>query len=513
MCYPRSMVRPIAPIHGLIAAAALVLACGCHLLLPYDTEGAEGDARADGRAWQDGPQQDTGPRDGPPEANVPREDGQLPDLPGQPPTTGRALNSMVDNQVNDVALDSKGHVYITGTFRKATGFGGGVSLSGNAQGSLFVARYPGDLSKPDWAVSCAGISYDASSMGAALAFDNAGSVLVAGRIKRTATCAGTSVKPSGSSFDVLALALDPVKGTYKWHQTLGGSKPDHGNAVATGSGGNVYVAGTLGDKVTVGSTTYLTDGNDGFVAWIATTPKVEIKTVRVLSTPSTSDGAYDIAWHNASTPYLTVVGTHGGVLKIDGVTVPHQQANDAFMLGLTPDLKPKWGHRIGGDGYDAARSVTSDDKHGAVVVGTAVSTKLKLNSLPLGGGAGDTDPFVARINAKGIVEYAVVIGNPGHEWVHDVEVDATGQARFVTVQPASKAHVAALHTYDVTKGSPAKLPKTLGSAKLVQILGLAMRGASGGYACGWFDGSFDITSPPLTGSAKVAGFVASFSSN
>jgi hypothetical protein len=145
-----------------------------------------------------------------------------------------------------VAVDAAGNVAVVGdSLSPSIAFGGTVLLNPGAKRAGFVA-YLDATGSPVWAKGLGGALGDSTA--AAVAFDGAGNVLVAGALSGTADF-GPGCAPLGAAGELFVAKLAP-SGACLWAETGGG-------AAATGIGvdasGDVLVAGTVGKlDVTLG---------------------------------------------------------------------------------------------------------------------------------------------------------------------------------------------------------------------------------------------------------------------
>lgn len=229
--------------------------------------------------------------------------------------TGPDIN---DDEVNAIAVDNEGNVYITGK-----SFGGSVprqdyvTIKYNRLGEiLWNSRYNGTGNRDDEAK--------------AIAIDNSSNVYVTGY------SFGTSTRR-----DYLTIKYNPV-GETLWTRRYGGSTaPDEANAIAVDNSGNVCVTGRINYPLSGADYTTIKYRNDGETLW-----------VRSYNGPGSSvDEAKAIAVDNSSNVYVT------------GYSFGLGTGNDFATIKYDPSGGTLWTRR-----YDNNLVANSDDGANAIVV-------------------------------------------------------------------------------------------------------------------------------------------------
>ncbi|MCK5797274.1 MAG: PQQ-like beta-propeller repeat protein [Deltaproteobacteria bacterium] len=138
---------------------------------------------------------------------------------------------------------------------------------------------------------------------------------------------------------------------------------------------------------------------------------------------SSSDEAYAISAADDGTVFIT--GDYGGKATF-GATTLTPTKTDVFVAKLDASGKFLWAKSLGGSEIEVARGVAADGSGGTYVVGRyegmAHFGTHSLTASP----AGKAHGFVARLDAKGAVLWAVDIGSPGEASCHDVILAKSG---------------------------------------------------------------------------------------
>ena len=165
----------------------------------------------------------------------------------------------LNDQGQNIAVDSSGNSYITGYFQGTIDFGGGdVTSAGN--NDIFVLKL-NSSGTFQWVQTYGGSENDSVYD---LTIDSSNNIIVAGIFRGTVDFGSGNIVSSGG-IDAFVLKLNS-SGTFQWVQTYGDSTGDSGTGVGVDSSDNIlisgYFQGTIdfggGDVTSIG-------GNDIFV--------------------------------------------------------------------------------------------------------------------------------------------------------------------------------------------------------------------------------------------------------
>jgi hypothetical protein len=196
--------------------------------------------------------------------------------------TGTTTSSDVGQAV---ATDSSGNVFVTGYYSAActlynTGGGVGTTLTWTNGTDVFLAKYS-SAGSVVWATRITGTTAS-TDIGYGVATDSSGNVFVTGYYSAACTLyntdGGTGASLAFTGGIDAFLAKYSSAGSVTWATRIAGTGSDIGYAVATDSGGNVFVTGYYGAALalydTGGSTSttlQYTGGNDVFLAKYSST--------------------------------------------------------------------------------------------------------------------------------------------------------------------------------------------------------------------------------------------------
>ena len=168
---------------------------------------------------------------------------------------------------NDIAVDSKGYVYITGIFDGGggrLGTFGTYRLTSYGKKDVYVAKLDPNL-KWVGAVNAGSPSYKEDSYGLALSGSR---LYVTGHAVSGAkfpTSSGVITTSSKGNMDIFVATLDTTTMKFLSVFTAGGSGDDGGRAIAVDAKGNFFVTGVFRNSATFGSWKLSNTGTGPFI--------------------------------------------------------------------------------------------------------------------------------------------------------------------------------------------------------------------------------------------------------
>jgi hypothetical protein len=368
---------------------------------------------------------------------------------------------------NDVAVDSAGSAYVTGSTTSGdfpTTAGAFQTIAGGA-GDGFVTK----LSPTGSAlVYSTYLGASGSDQGTGIAVTGAGAAVVAGTTGSLAfptTSGAFQTGYGGGSSDASVTEVNPTGSGLVYSTYLGGSATDAGGRVVVDSAGAAYVTGRT----------------------------------QSVSFPTTA-GAAQTALRGTSDAFAAKLPAGGASLA--------------------------WSTLLGGTGTDTGEALAVDDAGAAYVTGSTTSTDLPSALNAYGGGA--NDGYAAKVAAGGAsIAYSTYLGGAAGDVGRGIAVDA-GHDAFVAGQTASSDFPVTSDALQATYpgGTNAAFLATLspsgarafstfyGGSAGAAALGLALDGAGATYVTGSTNSS-DL--PGTSGAAQPANggstdaFVAKFS--
>jgi hypothetical protein len=277
------------------------------------------------------------------------------------------------DEISNIRAGADDRLYVTGDFTQSITLAGN-SFTANGGIDLFVTCFDSSLTTNYWGATGGGSGTDVLqdvvpySNGAATEY-----AYVTGYFAATATLGGTSVTSAGNR-DFVVAKVD-TNGNWIWSESGGSSAVDQSYAIDINSDGDrLYVAGQWEGTMTIGSSTYASNGNrDGFIAYFDTTGAID----DLYQFGSTGfDGVYDLV--SIDDDYLIFAAGHVGNIDFADSTFISNGGLDAFAGKIGPDQHEIWGKNFGGAGAngDVFNSISAGPDtrmHCAGVIGTYAS--------------------------------------------------------------------------------------------------------------------------------------------
>ena len=153
----------------------------------------------------------------------------------------------MDDDAQDVVVDSVGNTYITGHFRQTVDFGGGNITSGGHRDIYVLKLDP--TGAFEW-VKTYGSTSNLADRGLDIDIDSSSNVYITGYFQGTVDFGNGDITASGGS-DIFVLKLDS-SGTFQWVYTAGGAGNDNGKGIAVDTDGNILLTGIFSQTVDFG---------------------------------------------------------------------------------------------------------------------------------------------------------------------------------------------------------------------------------------------------------------------
>ena len=122
---------------------------------------------------------------------------------------------------------------------------------------LWLGTAPARAQTPAWQLALSGISNQpagGTAAATATAVNAAGDVFITGSYKGAVAFGNFSLATTSlTDADVFVAKWSTANATWEWAVRGGGTGPDTGSGIATGSGGEVYVTGTFVNTITNGN--------------------------------------------------------------------------------------------------------------------------------------------------------------------------------------------------------------------------------------------------------------------
>ena len=289
-----------------------------------------------------------------------------------------------------VRADASGNLVVTGYFSGTANFGGTQLVSSNTSG--FVAKYAAQNGQLFWTEALGGTGW---AIGSNVALGVNGTTAVTGRFSGSVDFGGGALASAGGT-DIF-LAMYDTNGAHLWSRALGGAGNDNGSGVATDSSGNPVITGYFYDNVDFGG---------GPLAGAANRSAIFVAKY------AASNGAY--LWAKSFTDVTTppgvsadvvangVVVDGGGNIALTGALTGNVDFGGGLLAGSGADIfiaelsasgAYRWAQRFVALFPDAGSGITCDANADVLIAGSFGQ------AVNFGGGAlspGSGNAFVAK---------------------------------------------------------------------------------------------------------------------
>ena len=260
-------------------------------------------------------------------------------------------------QVEAVAADEDGNVYITADFDGTVVVGSTTLSTTSGSADVLVAKWRTNTGTWAWAVSAGAPNLDDLPFGIAVSDE---AVYVTGVFQGTASFGALTLTSQGSA-DIFVAKLVEVGQTahFAWVQRAGGAGFNIGRSVAV-RGRSVYVSGNFSGTADFGATTLTSvGGSDAFVTKLTDTEHgARFEWAQRAGGPG-SDRFAGLAL-NGSAVYLT--GFFTGTADVGATTLTSAGGSDGWVARLTDTGRSgrfDWAQRLGGSGNDRANGIAA----------------------------------------------------------------------------------------------------------------------------------------------------------
>jgi hypothetical protein len=355
------------------------------------------------------------------------------------------------NQVEDVAVDSNGNVYVTGWYRSASTWNVGNSVSFPAQSGSnkqsFTIKY-NSTGTPQWGKTTGG----SRGEGRSIVTDSSGYVYVTGSFSSSGIVdLGNSVTlPNvGTNLWFTYIVKYDTDGTAQWANAVEATNGSDGYGIAVDSNGNVYVTGryrqttgttSLGNSISLPQTNSDADpctikyNSSGVAQW-----------ANGIGTEGSSGAGpnygYGIATDSNGDVYVTGSYYHSGPSAIslgNAVTIPtNSTTSDAFIVKYNTTGTAQWANVI--DTSETIGVGIATDSSGNVYV-TGIyenhSSTISLgNSVTLPSAVSPgRSIFTAKYDTNGVAQWADALDTAGtgsNSYSYGIATDSNGNV-YVT---------------------------------------------------------------------------------
>ncbi|MBO7651143.1 MAG: T9SS type B sorting domain-containing protein [Bacteroidales bacterium] len=328
-----------------------------------------------------------------------------------------------------------------------------------------------------------------------VAVDNAGNIYVAGTFSETLSIDGHSVTSAGNT-DFYVAKMSP-DGNVVWLKSGGSNAVEQANAIAVDANGNVYVVGLSNDNTSFDGNAFPSRGaKDGFLLKLDSDGNYKyVRTLGCFEDDNASDLAID------GNNNVIVTGYFNYALQVGPLSF-YQDArggDDAFCLKFDPTGEILWSMTYASTSPDYGKRVACDASGNIYLAG-----EFKGN-LSMGGNSlsslSDYNIYLAKFNQSGAVQWAVQQGVTGRDSVNALSVSSAGDVYLAYKQGTGASVVAKFSNSGASQG----IVSFPGSGSLA-IGDIMCDLYNNYYVAGSFTGSLDFGSGAVASSGSGADY-------
>lgn len=347
--------------------------------------------------------------------------------------------SLNDQFSYDVALDNSGNIAVTGSLERSTTFystNGATSTytTSSNYSQIFVAKY-NSAGVLLWR-KVAGSSGNYDCYGRGVNFDPSGNVVFTGRLRGTVSFDAISVSSITNTDDIFVAKLSGANGIYNWVKTAGGSSnEENGFEIVCDNSSNIYINGRYTGTANFGEgaqlTSYTSRGVDdvfvakynsnGILSWVRTAGNVDEEKLGGIAYSSAANAIYICGGYEQTMTFGPGLGSN----PLSSVGSNFYYNGYIAKYDLNGNIQWSAKHGNTGSDHNYSRDVAVDDFGNAYVAGemqfntyfySANNSSFYLR------GFDDREPFLAKYNPSGDLQWAIMASDGDDDFVRGLAV-------------------------------------------------------------------------------------------
>lgn len=330
----------------------------------------------------------------------------------------------------DVATDTSGNVYVTGSFIGKSLTLGSTTLTNTptSNGSYRSQLFVGKLNTSgawQWAAALGGT--DNYEYGENLAVDSAGNVYVAGSFDNNGASVfrNTTLTSKGSN-DIFVTKFNS-SGIFQWVNNAGSSNSDRAYGIALDSGGNLLVTGHFSNNISFGNTNISSKG--GYDVFIAKLSSSGSWLWANGGGGNSTDYGYRIDVDKSDNAYI--VGYVRNTVTLGTLSITTKGNYDIFVAKIDKNGQWLWGQTAGGSSSDYGYTIDVDNSGNVYIGGrfytsSSSSSYATFGSFSLKAKGSSNNMFVAKLNTNGVWQWAKAGNSDSTSYAYGVSVDGSG---------------------------------------------------------------------------------------
>ncbi len=356
---------------------------------------------------------------------------------------GTYFGGISSDIIRSISRDSENNIYVTGETNSA----GSIATSGAYQTAIaggtdiFVAKFNSNGIR-QWATYMGGSNGD---FGYGIAIDLSNNVYIVGNTFSSSGIAsiGAFQQTNGGGSDGFIAKFNSA-GVRQWSTYCGGNDNDFGNAIALGTSGSIYIAGTTSSVngiATPGAHLASYSGNFNEDAFLV---KFDNNGTRQWGTYYGGlgrDFGNGVATDQNENIYITGYGSSGSGIATAGTHKSSPSGTDAYLAKFNASGVRQWGTFYGGSSTDIGNGVATDNAGNIYIVGNTPSADgiSTINAHQTVRGDAVQDGFLAKFSTNGALLWGTYYGGTQSDALHSVTVDINGNVLVAGTTSSSTA--------------------------------------------------------------------------
>lgn len=313
-----------------------------------------------------------------------------------------------------ITNDTSGNVLVSGYFDGISTTFDGITLTNAGGGDAFVLKY-----NPDgniiWAKSIGGSGN--TEYAYSITTDQSNAIYITGRFSSSTMTIGSTVLTNQglSGPDIFITKFDSL-GNVLWADGVGGNFNDIAYGIACDDQANIYVTGNFNsDNISFGANNLTGQGTGATSIFVA---KYDSTGVALWANKWESTFG-DVYAYDVSTDGICayITGEYSGssiTFGSDNLTNLSAGSSDAFTAKLNPNGNELWAKSFGGNNYDYAKGITTDEYGNIYSIGYFSSTTFNINSDTLLNNPSPSyynNTYITKYDSSGVYQWALLAGS------------------------------------------------------------------------------------------------------
>ncbi len=313
----------------------------------------------------------------------------------------KTAGSIGEDEINDIATDENGNIYITGTFSNQLTFQSETIVSTGGK-DAFLAKLD-ENGNILWIRTGGGANND---FGTGVAVDEYGNIFIVGTYNFNARFDGIDL--SGYNHNNIFFIKYSSDGDIIFAQSYGGPEDDVTGGICIDKDNNVIFTGYYKFAINIGGTQIFAEG--GFDTFVAKFDNSGNRMWVKKFGSGYDDAGVDVATDQDGNIFVT--GEFNDKIFFENLSATSTGGKDVYLAKLNGSGTPQWVRNAGTGSDDSAGSVTVDESGNSYIC-------YRKNQLTNQG-------IIQKYNTIGTATLNISFGNSGNVYPNDIVIDNNG---------------------------------------------------------------------------------------